>query len=593
VTPGSHPVRRTAVVTMLATACLAAAGCSALPDGGPVVSGSRAAGSLEAQPFDYNPPGPRPGALPDDIVSGFLSAQQAVPVSTRVAEEYLTADAAATWRPDRRTIVYTSQQVVARGTDVVIRLRGTSALDATGRWRGEWSENGRGSLRVRVEREGQEWRIVDPPPALVIPRTHFESRYQALTLSFFDPTGSILVPEPVYLPTGVQAATRLVAGLLQGPPPASREVERSYLPIGTDLGVGVPIRGRGIAEVPLGAEMVDLRPADLNRALAQLTSTLGQLPEVRGVRVLVDGTPLSLPGGEEVLPVTLGEEYSPTVAWASPDLFGLSGRSIVRLTDGAESTVAVLPRRRVEASGRPRSLGVSLAGDRTAVVSGDGTLVWRITSREGADVRPTVVGRGTDLLRPMWDRTGRLWVVDRGDTSRPVTVVSDGDRVRLTEPELRGVVLEAAAVSRDGSRFVVLARLPDGEVEARLFRVVRDDLGAPLRLDFARTLPAPITLRRPRAIGWWDPTTVAVMTRPSGFSTRVQLLPTDGATVAATGAPRLDLLFESGQTMAASPGSPQSLLVGDAEGNVFDLGDDGRWAAVALPGLLRATTYAG
>ena len=558
-----------------------------------MVSGGRAAGTVEAQPFDYNPPGPRQGAVPDDIVAGFLSAQQAVPVSTRVAEEYLTSDAAARWRPDRRTIVYTAQQVVARGTDVVIRLRGASVLDAAGRWRGPWSEDGRGTLRVRVDREGQEWRIVDPPPALVIPRTHFESRYQALTLSFFDPTGSILVPEPVYLPTGVQAATRLVSGLLQGPPAGSREVERSYLPTGTDLGVSVPVRSRGVAEVPLGAEMVDLRPADLDRALAQLTSTLGQLPEVRGVRVLVDGAPLTLPDGEEVLPVATGEEYSPTVDWASSDLYGLSGRSILRLTGGAESTVAVLPRGRAEAFGRPRSLGVSLAGDRTAVVSGDGTRVWRITSREGAEVLPSLVGRGTDVLRPMWDRTGRLWLADRGSTSRPVTVVSDGDRVRLGGPGLRGVRLEAAAVSRDGSRFVVLARRPDDEVEARLFRIVRDDLGAPLRLAFARTLPAPNTLRRPRAIGWWDPTTIAVMTRPSGFSTRVQLLPTDGATVAATGAPRVDLLFESGRTMATSPGSPQNLLVGDGNGIVFDLGADGRWATVALPGELRAATYVG
>ncbi len=45
---GGHPVTRpgapgaaAAVVTVLAAACLAAAGCSALPDGGPVVSGGR------------------------------------------------------------------------------------------------------------------------------------------------------------------------------------------------------------------------------------------------------------------------------------------------------------------------------------------------------------------------------------------------------------------------------------------------------------------------------------------------------------------------------------------------------------------------
>jgi hypothetical protein len=317
--------------------------------------------------------------------------------------------------------------------------------------------------------------------------------------------------------------------------------------------------------------------------------------------VLVDGAPLTLPGGEEVLPVTTGEEYAPSVDWAAPDLFGLVGRSIVRISEGSETQVAALPRSATDVFGRPRSLGVSLAGDRSAVVSGDGTRVWRLTSREGARIAPTLVAEGVDLLRPMWDRTGRLWLVDRGGspvttatsgTTAAVRVLSDDGRVRLSSPQLRGVSLQAASVSRDGSRFVVLVGLPDGEVEARLFRVVRDDLGAPVRLDFARTLPAPNTLRNARAVGWWDPTTVAVMTRPSGFSTRVQLLPTDGATVATSGAPRLDLLFEEGQSMAASPGSPQSLLVTGVDG-VFDLGGDGRWAELSLPDELRATTFVG
>jgi hypothetical protein len=578
---------------VVAVAVLLLPACSMLPDDGPVVAGERAAEPPNSRTFDYNPPGPRPGAEPDEIVSGFLSAQQAVPVSTRVAQEYLTEEAASSWRPERRTIVYTSQRVVAEGTGVTVRLEGTSALDASGRWRGEWSQDGRGALRIRVEREGEEWRIVDPPPALTIPRSHFESRYEPFSLYFFDPTGSVLVPEPVYLPVGVQAATRLMAGLLQGPPRGSRDVERSYLPPGTDLGVGVPVRAGGIAEVPLTQQMTDLRPGDLSRALAQIAFTLRQLPEVAGIRVLVDGAPLSMPGeDDEVLPAGAGQEYAPTLDWASPDVFGLRGRQILRVSGSAESTVAVLPPRSVADGGPPRSLGVSIAADRAAVVSGDGTQVWVVTAREGARVGPRRVWSGTDVLRPMWDRTDRLWLVDRTTSGSTITVVSDDGTRRIGAGGLEGARIEAAALSRDGTRLVVVAQRPGELARVLLYRVVRDSLGRPVRLTRPRTLTTTSPLRRTRGIGWWSPTAVAVLTRPSAFSSRVQLLPTDQSSVAVSASGRLDLLFEAGQAMAVSPGGPKTLLVAAAQGETHELGADGRWAEVDLPDL-RAPTFVG
>lgn len=581
------------VALALAGTALLVPGCTTLPEDGPVVAGDRAVEPVDNQTFDYNPPGPRPGAGPDEIVSGFLSAQQAVPVSTRVAEEYLTEEAAASWRPERRTLVYGSQRVVADGRTVRVRLDGTSVLDAGGRWRGEWSRDGRGTLRVRVEREGGEWRIVDPPPALVIPRSHFESRYQSFSLYFFDPTGSVLVPEPVYLPVGVQAATRLVAGLLQGPPRGSREVERSYLPPGTDLGVGVPVRGGGIAEVPLSPQVADLRPGDLSRALAQIAFTLRQVPEIAGIRVLVDGAPLPMPGdNDDVLPAGAGQEYAPTLDWASPDLFGLRGRQVVRVDGNTESTMAVLPRRLVAGDTGPRSLGVSIAADRSAVVTADGRDVWVVTAREGARVGPRRVWSGTDVLRPVWDRTDRLWLVDRTATGSTITVVSNVADQRLDAGGLRGTTVEAAALSRDGTRLVLVAREQDDVSEVRLYRVVRDSLGRPVRLTRPRTLTTTSPLRGTRGIGWWSPTAVAVMTRPSEFSTRVQLLPTDQSSVAVSAAGRQDLLFEAGQAMAASPGGPKTLLVAASQGETHELGADGRWSEVDLPDM-RAHTFVG
>ena len=178
--------------------------------------------------------------------------------------------------------------------------------------------------------------------------------------------------------------------------------------------------------------------------------------------------------------MTLGEEYSPTVDWASPDLFGLVG------------TLHRPPHRRRGVDGRG-----------AAPPSGGGLRTTAVPGREpgrrphGGGLRRRDPGLAHHLAR------GRRRPADRRSAAAPTCCARCGTapdgcgsstggtphgRSRSsptatgsvsTGPELRDVRLEAAAVSRDGSRFVVLARLPDGEVEARLFRVVRDDLGAP------------------------------------------------------------------------------------------------------------------
>lgn len=560
-----------------ALAGLALAGCAVLPDSGPVQEGVEPRASASAQPFEYNPPGPRPGASPTEIVAGFLSAQQAIPVSSRVAAQYLTEEAAERWRPDRATLIYAAQRLSADGASVRVRLTDASTLDATGRWRGSWSGDGVGSTRLDVVREGGSWRIANPPDALVIPRSHFESRYLARSLYFFDPTGSVLVPEKVYLPTGAQAATRLVAGLVAGPPRATRVVERSYLPPAADAAAAVPVRQGGVAEVSMPPEVLDLGARDLSRMVAQLAWTLRQLPEVTALRLVVDGEPVGLPDGQSVVPVTGFGEYDPTVAWATADLFGLRGRGIVRISGETESLVLTFPRPRVAAHGAPRSLGVSLRGDRAAVVSGDGTVAWT------ADIGSAALGtdrpiRGTDLLRPMWDRTDRLWVLDRTVQGPRLRVVEEQGRRRLPlPPALDGREVVAASLSRDGTRLALLQGGPAAEV--LVLRVVRDSAGGPVRLTAPTVITGDTPARRALGLGWRDEVTVAVMSRPSAAATRIHELPADGAALATPGSLRLDLLFEKGRSVSVSPAPPHRLVLSTAGGSLYELQGDGRWAA--------------
>jgi hypothetical protein len=582
-------------VLVAVLAPLALLACSPLPESGPVEVGEGPAPTASAAPFDFNPPGPVEGADRAEITAGFIRALQATPVSTKVAEQFMTSDAAASWRPDQRTIVYSGQRILVRPgppARVAVQLDETFALDRTGRWVGTRATGAHGSertLHLRFVRQEGEWRIARLPDAMVIPEPHFEARYREYSLPFFDATGSVLVPEQVYLPWGVQAPTLLVSSLLSGPSQAGRAVERTFFPRGTRLGVSVPVREDGVAEVPLSRQMLDLGEEQLDLAMAQLAWALRQVSEVEAFQVTVDGTPLELPGGENVADVDGWPEYAPSVASASTDLFGIRERAVVQVVGSSEIAAAGLPR-----GLRPRSLGVDLAGQQFAVVPESGDSVVLLPRTAEGSSRPTTIHRGTDLLRPLWDHTGRLWLLDRTSQGPRVLVRHFGQVRRIPAPGLAGERVLAASLSRDGTRLVaVLAgreRTGDGLV---MMRVVRQASGEPVRLTRPRVMSTPQPLLRAQDVGWRDPTTVAVLTRPSRTTSEVVLASSDGSSGPIDLDSELDVLFEPGLSLAASPGAPVALMVAARDGGVHALDVQGRWDLDAVPSGLREPVFVG
>lgn len=580
-------------------AALCATGCSPLPDSGPVAIGASPAPSASAAPFDFNPPGPVQGADRQEVVVGFLRALQATPVGTQVAEEFLTTEAAASWRPDQRTIVYSGNRVVPRkGGRVTLRLDDSFALDRTGRWVGAGTgqpaalgpeEGPDRTVTFRLVQEDDEWRIAALPNAMIIPESHFESRYREYYLPFFDATGTLLVPEPVYLPWGVQAPTLLVDGLLSGPPESGRAVERTFFPPSTRLGVGVPVREDGVAEVPLSRHVVGIGDEQLELALAQLAWTLRQVGEISRFRVTVDGTPVELPGGRNTVDVGAYPEFAPSVASASSDLFGVRGGTVVQLVGESEIGAAPLPR----GLRRPRSLGVDLAGQRFALVPRSGDRAVLLSRAVDEAARPTEVHRGTDLLRPMWDHTGRLWLLDRTDRGPVVVVHHFGSSRTIPVPGLAGERVLAASLSRDGTRMVAVLAGGRGRDQLVMMRVVRQASGGPVRLTPPQRLSTPQPLRRVQDMGWRDPTTVAVLTRPSRTTSDVVLASADGSSGPVDLDSALDVLFEPGVTLATAPGPPMSLLVAARDGSLHALDVQGRWDLDAVPPGLRLPTFVG
>ena len=229
--------RRPLAAVVVLRSC-ALAGCASLPTDGPVEDGRRRdpddlGGALRLQPARARGPAP----TPDEIVAGFLDALQATPVSTTGGRRSSSPQAAvATWRPERSTIVYGGQYHRDRGPVVDVRTcRDAFELDRRGRWLGPLGRRRRGpAAGFRLARDDGEWRIAGPARrdgrpavALRVPLPRSTPCY------FFDPTGSVLVPEPVYLPRGVQA-----------PDPAGRRAARRARRRGARAGRALLLPGR-------------------------------------------------------------------------------------------------------------------------------------------------------------------------------------------------------------------------------------------------------------------------------------------------------------------------------------------------------------
>ncbi len=180
-----------------------------------------------------------------------------------------------------------------------------------------------------------------------------------------------------------------------------------------------------------------------------------------------------------------------------------------------------------------RSLAVSESPRRIAAVSTAGGTVFVAPSSETTPLSKVtrVVADGTDVLRPQYDMFGDLWLVDRTKSGARVLVVR-GRHVRtLDVPGVTGANVAAFAVARDGSRIAV-AYAGNPAPALRVVDILRTDEGivsgpgsshvfSDGRSDGARIVD----------LGWRDPATLAVLTRPTEETSEVTFVSSDGSPV--------------------------------------------------------------
>lgn len=576
-----------AAALVVAPVVALAAGCTSVPTSGPVRE-------VEQAPSDESggvniPSGPALGASPTAMVSDFLDAMEAFPVSTSIAERFLTDEAAQRWQPERGTVVYDQRTTtdVSRGV-VSLEVSDVIRLGGRGTYRPVRLGGDDRSLFSLVKEDG-EWRITDPPDALYIRKYFFERYYAPFDLYFLDPTRDALVADPVWLPTGDQLATQLVRGLLAGPTRWLGSQAATSLPRAADVEVSVPLRDDGVAEVQLSEPVADLSEERQQVLSAQLVWTLRQVPGVEQLQITVDGSPLNVVGADEVQSVDEWPQYDPSGPSSRNTLFALD-------TDGA--LVEVGQKGSVPGRwGRP-SRGLSdFSVDRyrqlVAGIDSDGRrLVEGPLSPDGSTrIASRYVTQGR-LSDPQWDRTGLLWVLDHERGRTRWVVLGEGPSWQLPAGRLTNAGATSMAVSADGARVAAVVPRWDGPVwgggrvegpcvvVARVVR--RDDGRAVLRLDREYALRIPgLEVTALLDVDWSSPSDVMVLADVAPLPPQPLTLAIDGSAVVGAESGEELLTALDGVTLASAGVEGAPTVVGTRSGELSVLNADLHWAVLA------------
>jgi Lipoprotein LpqB beta-propeller domain len=483
-----------AVLAALLVAAVLAAGCVSMPSGGPVQSYPiTQQQDAQAQPYlQFQPTPPGVGWSPKQIVQGFLTASASLGDDGQVAREYLTPAASKRWRRSWSATVYKTSKgpnvsnpayqsvpvpsTSSKAPGKKIAKQATAKDKATVTITGTVQANlsGYGSYAVPLAQDASpgvtqnptftlvkgdngQWRISEYWPNLLLTNDSFENDYQLRNLYFFDPTGSYLVPDPVYVP--VQANAALMNGLVHDLINPPRDwlgygATSTAFPPGTELIGDVTLVGDRTAEVNLRGSIAKAKKAVLEQVSGQLLETLsgaGQSGQtVKSVEVEINGKQWPSDNSQDW--VQLQSTFQPPTG-ATKDFYyldktgnlvraaGLNGKQVRLGHLGTEFTgLAVSPDRKASkyvAALDNSDLYTGAIGGKLSKRSGSGYLsiswdpsdeLWATTSDEIVMVRAASPANTPPVQVSVVDSNGS------SDVTGPYTalrVAPDGVRVAL------------------------------------------------------------------------------------------------------------------------------------------------------------------
>ncbi len=581
------------------------AGCASMPDSGNLesVDASQRPDS-QSQVRVYAMP-PREGALPVEIVQGFLEALTSDDPQFAMARKYLTKEASKDWDPEGSTTVLAD----GPNTDA-----GNAGNDADGSRR--FSLTGQQvatvdkqhayrpaaasySQFVHLSQVGgpgrKEWRIDKPPPGVVLGQSDFQRIYRSVNKYYFaGPSGTGangprgLVADPIYIRQRIEPLTETVKALLEGPTNWLDQVVDSRFRSGTRL----KDPGKSLA------------PDDQNRLTVQLNSQADDASQTRcremAAQLLFTLQDLTPSGVEQVtlqrsngsMLCVLSQSHAESVAAHRsadrPDYqyFIDEKHRLVRMPANAGSNANPAPVNGILGTGdQPlRSAAVSRDEKRAAGVSRDGkalytgSLVLEDTLGK-AQVRSRATAEEDRLSTPSWDGRGDLWVADR-DPKRPRLLwlgKGEGEPVQVEVPGLDGRI-EAVRVSADGVRIALLVEGKDGKTSLWIGRVERGEGERPTISVLDPTQAAP-RMEEVTAMSWAGGSRLVVVGRESGGVQQMRYVQCDGSVLSRAALPGL-----TGVKEIAASESEQQPLVAHSDDGIVRLPAGSQWQTVVKEG---------
>jgi hypothetical protein len=246
----------------------------------------------------------------------------------------------------------------------------------------------------------------------------------------------------------------------------------------------------------------------------------------------------------------------------------------------------------------PRAIAVDPLAQHIAGVSADGRQVL-VADRDGVPGRAarlsdtrTVYREGTDVLRPSYDLYGQLWVVDRTSSGARLSVVRGGVAHPLTAPGITGARVTRFVLSRDGTRLVAQVRRGERD-ELVLARVRRDAKGHVLGVSPARRIVMQGVPEQIRDIAWRTSASLAVLVAPSSGTSEVLLAKVDGSSTATELSTDAALFQGRAERLVTSSSTGSPLLLGTADGRLYQLSGRGRFSPADIRRGLLAPTFVG
>lgn len=530
--------RRPALVLAATLLALLLTACAGLPTSGPVNAGRPVTEEEGDSDVAFVPAGPSRGATPAQIVEGFIAAGSGTRNNWETAQQFLTPDFRATWRPQAGVTVYRAgERALAEPAEgeIVLTIAPEATVDATGAY--DVAGEGQITIGFRLERVRDEWRIAEAPDGVILDENRFRSVFRSYELMYFDPSWRFLVPDLRWFPT-TNAATRIAEALVDGAPSPwlAGSVVSAF---SADAGLAqrsVPVRS-GVAQVSLESSVRQLEPAVLDRMQTQLQESLAGagIPEVD---MLVDDQVLT---AEPVNVASTRIDSRPLVLTA--DAFGfLSGTQVEEILSLSAAV------RSVDAA----AIEVAASRSMAAVQTPTGAVL-----RVETGAAPTEIDSRPGLVAPTVDTLNYIWTVPSGSPDAVVAIGTDGAWREIADAWPGATRISAMRVSRDGARIAAVLR--DG-VRPSLWvaGIVRDADGVPVALGERRLLA--VLPGDGVGLAWGDETSLA-LSYTDGGQTFVLEQPVGG--------PGTALRAPDGITTVAGGNQPGGVRLRDVDGELY------------------------